>query len=55
MPEGYAIVIVTYNRVQLLRECVAHAEAQTSRPDSIIIVDNASTDDTRAYLEELEK
>lgn len=55
MPEGYAIVIVTYNRVQLLRECVAHAEAQTSRPDSIIIVDNASKDDTRAYLEELEK
>lgn len=49
----YAVVIVTYNRVQLLRECVAHARAQTIPPDSMIVVDNASTDGTEAYLEEL--
>lgn len=53
MPGRYAVVIVTYNRVQLLRECVAHARAQTIPPDSMIVVDNASTDGTEAYLEEL--
>lgn len=55
MPVRYAIVIVTYNRVRLLRECIAHAEAQTVRAHSIIVVDNASTDDTAAYLGELDR
>lgn len=51
----YAIVIVTYNRVDLLRECIAHAAKQTIPPESIIIVDNASTDDTKTYLQTLNK
>lgn len=51
----YAIVIVTYNRIQLLRECVTHAVSQTSCPKSIIIVDNASTDETKKYLSQLEQ
>lgn len=55
MKQKYAIVIVTYNRVQLLRECVAHAKAQTRQADSIIIVDNASTDETGEYLLSLEE
>lgn len=54
MEYKYAIVIVTYNRVQLLQECVAHAKAQTRRAAGTIIVDNASTDGTAAYLESLE-
>lgn len=49
----YTVVIVTYNRESLLRECVENVERQTSAPDSIIIVNNASTDHTPAYLEEL--
>lgn len=49
----YAIVIVTYNRVDLLRECIAHAVSQTSFPASIIVVNNASTDNTGAYLASL--
>lgn len=49
----YAIVIVTYNRVKLLRESVTQAVNQTIRPASIIVVNNASTDDTGAYLESL--
>ena len=49
----YAVVIVTYNRESLLRECVENVERQTAAPDSIIIVNNASTDHTPAYLEEL--
>lgn len=51
----YAIVIVTYNREQLLRECIRRAADQTVGAASIIIVNNASTDGTKIYLETLEK
>lgn len=54
MSSEYAIVIVTYNRERLLRECVSHAINQTSRPAWIIIVDNASTDGTGKYLGSLD-
>lgn len=49
----YAVVIVTYNREKLLRECVDNVGRQTAAPDSIIIVNNASTDNTSNYLEKL--
>lgn len=49
----YAVVIVTYNREQLLRECIESAESQTIAPDSIIIVNNASKDGTLNYLKRL--
>ena len=52
-PNKYAIVIVTYNRRQLLEECVEKAYRQTTPAQSIIIINNASTDGTRAYLKEL--
>lgn len=52
-PNKYAIVIVTYNRKQLLQECVEKAYRQTIPAQSIIIIDNASTDGTQTYLEEL--
>lgn len=52
-PNKYAIVIVTYNRRQLLQECVEKAYRQTIPAQSIIIIDNASTDGTQTYLEEL--
>lgn len=51
----YVVVIVTYNRYQLLQECVNSVENQTIIPDSIIIVNNASTDNTFNYLENLKK
>ena len=51
----YAIVIVTYNREKLLRECIRRAADQTVGAASIIIVNNASTDGTPVYLEKLEK
>lgn len=51
----YAIVIVTYNREQLLRECIRQAAGQTVSAASIIIVNNASTDGTQIYLETLER
>ncbi len=39
-------VVVTYNRKELLRQCLAALEAQTRAPDRIVVVDNASTDGT---------
>lgn len=51
----YAIVIVTYNREHLLRECIRKAADQTVSAASIIIVNNASTDGTKEYLETLER
>lgn len=46
-------VVVTYNRLELLRQCLEALEAQTRRPDRIIVVNNHSTDDTEAYLDTL--
>ena len=49
-----AVIVVTYNRKQKLAECIGALLAQTVDCD-IILVDNASTDGTKAYLDELEK
>jgi rhamnopyranosyl-N-acetylglucosaminyl-diphospho-decaprenol beta-1,3/1,4-galactofuranosyltransferase len=43
-------VVVTHNRRHLLEECLDRLEAQTRRPDGILVVDNASTDDTADLL-----
>jgi GT2 family glycosyltransferase len=43
-------VVVTYNRRELLKECLRALEAQTRPLDRILVVDNASTDDTLAML-----
>lgn len=51
----YAAVIVTYNRRYLLQECINDVENQIIAPSSIIVINNASTDDTLRYLEELNK
>ena len=44
-----AAVVVTYNRLELLRQCVEALRAQTAACD-ILIVDNASTDGTANWL-----
>lgn len=50
---NYSIVVVTYNRETLLRECISRIEQQTIRAGKVIIVNNASTDGTAAYLKSL--
>lgn len=40
-----AAVVVTYNRIELLKQCIAHLQNQTV-PVDIIVIDNASTDGT---------
>lgn len=45
-----AAVIVTYNRLRQLKDCIRAVETQTLPPDMIFIVNNASTDSTAQYL-----
>lgn len=42
--------MVTYNRLELLTRCLDHLERQSRRADSILVVDNASTDGTDEML-----
>ncbi len=48
----FSIVITTYNRLDLLKRAVQSAFDQTV-PAQVIVVDNASTDGTSAYVESL--
>ncbi|MDE6601323.1 MAG: glycosyltransferase [Lachnospiraceae bacterium] len=50
MAANYAVVLVTYNRLELLRECLEQIENQTVPAKKIIVVNNASTDGTTEYL-----
>ncbi|MGP8000875.1 MAG: glycosyltransferase family 2 protein [Streptosporangiaceae bacterium] len=43
-------VVVTWNRLELLRESLAAVLGQTRPPDAVIVVDNASTDGTAAAV-----
>jgi rhamnopyranosyl-N-acetylglucosaminyl-diphospho-decaprenol beta-1,3/1,4-galactofuranosyltransferase len=51
MTETVAVVIVTFNRADLLTGMLDGLAAQTRRPDAVFVVDNASTDHTREVLE----
>ena len=39
-----AVIIVNYNGGALLRQCLQAVEAQTIRPDRVLVLDNGSTD-----------
>lgn len=45
-------VVVTHNRCALLMECLRRLQRQTRPPDQLLVVDNASTDETAAMLAE---
>lgn len=45
-----AVVVVTYNRLELLKECLTSLRNQSRQPDVIVVVNNASTDGTGAWL-----
>lgn len=45
-----AAVVVTYNRLALLQECIASLRNQTRKLDEIIVVNNSSTDGTLEWL-----
>lgn len=49
-PVTCAAVVVSFNRRDLLRECLTALQGQTSALDEIIVVDNGSTDGARQML-----
>lgn len=44
------VVIVTYNRLKLLKECLSCVDNQILKFENIVIVDNNSTDGTKEFL-----
>ncbi|GAA1485849.1 glycosyltransferase [Brachybacterium fresconis] len=44
-------VVVTYNREDLLRECLDALEDQQRRPDAVVVIDNASSDASGAVAD----
>lgn len=51
--EDLTVVIPAHNCAEFVAEAIASVEAQTIRPALIIVVENASSDGTRAVLESL--
>lgn len=47
------VVIVTYNRLDLLKECIEACINQEEKFSKILVVNNASTDGTTEYLQHL--
>ncbi len=52
MSERVCAVVLTYNRKELLSECLSALNAQTRPLDGIVVVNNASTDGTAEMLAE---
>jgi GT2 family glycosyltransferase len=49
-----SIILITYNRLRMLRECMRSLLEQTSGDEfEILVWDNGSTDGTKEYLDEL--
>lgn len=50
-PPNISIIVATYNRADLLDDCLAHLARQCFEDgDEMIVVDNGSTDDTRPVV-----
>lgn len=51
-----SIIIITYNNIEITKGCLDSIFANTAYPNyELIIIDNASTDDTRNYLRYLSR
>ncbi|GAB3314643.1 hypothetical protein GCM10027299_03060 [Larkinella ripae] len=48
--ETVAAVVVTYNRLGDLKKCLFSLEQQTRKPDTILVINNGSTDGTAEWL-----
>jgi len=46
-------IVVTFNRKKMLKECIENLLKQTYKNQEILIIDNASTDGTKEYIEKL--
>jgi rhamnopyranosyl-N-acetylglucosaminyl-diphospho-decaprenol beta-1,3/1,4-galactofuranosyltransferase len=52
MNKTIAATILTFNRLEFLKEIIQAVRNQTLKPDEIIVVNNSSTDGTLEWLEE---
>lgn len=50
MKNNICAVVVTYNRIKLLKECIDSLRKQTIILDGIIVVNNNSNDGTKEWL-----
>jgi rhamnopyranosyl-N-acetylglucosaminyl-diphospho-decaprenol beta-1,3/1,4-galactofuranosyltransferase len=48
--EKVIAVVVTYNRLSLLKECIIALKNQTKKADAILVINNGSTDETSNWL-----
>lgn len=53
MNKNICVTVVTFNRLQLLKECIEGIKKQTYPIDKIIIVNNGSTDGTAQWLDSI--
>ncbi len=51
-PKTVCAVVITYNRLEMLKECIASLRAQSRPPDRILVVNNGSTDESQAWLDQ---
>lgn len=52
-PNKILAVVVTYNRLELLKRCIRGLQAQTLKDFDILIVNNGSTDGTKEWISSL--
>ena len=55
MNKKVCAVVVTYNRLCLLRKCIDSLLSQSYRNFDIVVVNNGSTDGTKDYLDSIER
>ena len=48
-----SVIVCAHNEAQYIGPCLHSLLAQTRRPDEIIVINNASTDETRAVAEQI--
>lgn len=54
-PNKILAVVVTYNRLELLKRCIKGLQSQTLKDFDILIVNNGSTDGTKEWIDSLSK
>ena len=50
--ESVCALVITFNRLPQLQECITAIRSQTTPPNEIVVVDNGSTDQTLEWLRE---
>ena len=53
MKNKIAAIVVTYNRLNMLKENIDSLKKQTEQNFDILLIDNNSTDGTKKYIKEL--